>query len=236
MEGAARPRAARGDQGIPEGVSQQKRTGESHCHNHDTHGCGGASGVHTTVNIWTRDQSMPTGKLLHNSSSKLLINAGKRGPRFSLFLLLLLILAGKSRAKSKLATQAKPLHSLRQPSPTAATVESRGGCQVAGRLPIIFCFCETSLGETAKCLALPCAAAFLFTVLASCGDVVVHLVWPWMSSQAGLCGEGNEMGSGMVVAFLTFTFCLSLNYSQTCELSKQGSSFLHKARFTPGLE
>lgn len=121
-------------------------------HNHDTHGCGGASGVHTTVNVWTRDQSMPTGKLfvlgelLHNFSSKLLINAGKRGPCFSLFLLLLLILAGKSGAKSKLDAQAKRLHSLplavslKDPSPTAATVESREGCQVAGRLPHYFLF------------------------------------------------------------------------------------------------
>lgn len=87
-----------------------------------------------------------------------------------------------------------------------------------------------------KLLPCPELPLFCFPALASCGDVIIPHPWAQPSSQAGLHAGGNEVASETVVVFLTFTFRFSLNYSQTCELSKQGSSFLHKARFSPGLE
>lgn len=95
---------------------------------------------------------------------------------------------GKTRSKEQVGCPNQALSSLllavslRQPSPTAATTGSRGGCRAAGRLSIIFHLCETSLGEAAKLLPCPALPLSRFTVLVSCGDVVVHLAWLQSSS------------------------------------------------------
>lgn len=162
-------------------------------------------------------EALCAGGALHNSSAKLLTNAFKTGTCFSLALLLFLILLAVSL------------------SPTPATAKSRGGCPGAGRL-LFSVPVKQAWVKVPKLLPCPELSLSCFPVLANCGDVIIPLPWPQPSSQAGLRAGGNEVGSGTVAVFLTFTFPLSLNYSQTCELSKQGSSFLHKARFSPGLE
>lgn len=160
IEGAAGPGAAWGDQGVPEGVCQWRRVGES-CWPQTQHPW--VPLVPTQLYTWTGDRSVPTGKpfvlvgLLHNSCSKLFINSGKRGPCFGFVLLLLLILVGKPGAKSKVAAQAKPLRPLvPRAQPYSSHCRKQGGCRVAGRLSITFCFRETSRVKLPG--ALPCPA------------------------------------------------------------------------------
>lgn len=76
------------------------------------------------------------GGAVHNSSAKPLINVVKGDNRFSLVLLLFLILLAVS------------------PSPTPAPAKAEGDALVLAD-SAISCFCETSLGESAKTLALP---------------------------------------------------------------------------------
>ena len=120
--------------------------------------------------------------LLHNSSSKLLTNAGKRGPRFSLVLLLLLTLAEKPGAKSKVAAQVKPLCSLplaatpREPSLQQPPPKAEGDAVLPADSPLLSASVKQAWMKLPKVLPCPVLPLSCFTALASCGDVVVHVV------------------------------------------------------------